>query len=135
MAGLSGPAPRKYPPGSLRKDCCAGPKMRSMRSAAQQGLQPRGDHRERWSAALWPLQLPGGRLPRWAFHHRATRRDDVTMVPPRCFIGFCFILYVASLMLWGVNQIKSKLERSPSCPHLQFLNIVQVPNIVIKQFI
>lgn len=35
----------------------------------------------------------------------------------------------------GVNQIKSKIEPSPSYPYLPFLNPVQVPITVIKQFI
>ena len=56
------------------------------------------------------------------------------MVPPDALLAFVYPLRCFFDAL-GVNQIKSKLERSPSCAHLQFLNPVQVPITVIKQFI
>lgn len=60
MAGLSGPTPRKRARGRLNgKDCCAGPEVRSMRSAARQGF---GSHVVTTEAKAG-LQLPAPGYP------------------------------------------------------------------------
>lgn len=77
------------------------------------------------SPTMWGSECsPEGRTDRGT--HGATVRPDAFLAlihPVRCFLG-------AS----GVNQVKSKLELSPTCPYFPFLNPVQVPTAGIRQF-